>query len=278
MDSVAEMVKLRRILLVTFPGQGQINPSLQFAKRLVRMGVEVTFATAFSAVNRMSKSTTYPQGLKVVGFSDGHDDGLKDEMDYEAYMADLRRRGSEAVAHLVTSEAQKSLPFDHPAAMLDIYYYYCNGYGDALKKISGSDSLCAVEMPGLPPLRGPDLPSFVQATNWYKFALPLFKEHLEILESENNPKVLLNTFEALEPDALRDVEKLNLVGIGPLIPSAFLDGRDPSDTSFEGDLFQVSSDYIQWLNSKPQGSVIYVALEATRCYQSNKWRKLPLGC
>jgi hypothetical protein len=39
-----------------------------------------------------------------------------------------------------------------------------------------------------------------------------------------------------------------------------LDGKDPSDTSFGGDLFQSSKDhYIEWLNSKPKSSVIYVS-------------------
>ncbi|KAF5943445.1 hypothetical protein HYC85_017522 [Camellia sinensis] len=38
-----------------------------------------------------------------------------------------------------------------------------------------------------------------------------------------------------------------------------LDGQDPSDTSFVGDLFQKSREYIEWLNSKPQSSVVYIS-------------------
>jgi len=87
-----------------------------------------------------------------------------------------------------------------------------------------------------------------------------FQEQLEALEKESKPRILVNTFDALEPDALRAIEKYNLIGIGPLIPSAFLDGKDPSDTCFGGDLFQSSKDhYIEWLNSKPKSSVIYVS-------------------
>lgn len=71
--------------------------------------------------------------------------------------------------------------------------------------------------------------------------------------------MLVNTFDALEAEALRAVDKLNLIGIGPLFPSAYLDGNDLSDTSFGGDQFQGSRDYVDWLNSKPQSSVIYVS-------------------
>ncbi|PRQ38311.1 putative crocetin glucosyltransferase [Rosa chinensis] len=44
------------------------------------------------------------------------------------------------------------------------------------------------------------------------------------------------------------------------MPSAFLDGKDPSEKSF-GDLFENSknSAYLEWLNSMPKESVIYIS-------------------
>jgi len=50
-----------------------------------------------------------------------------------------------------------------------------------------------------------------------------------------------------------------MISIGPLIPSAFLDGKDPADTSFGGDIFHGSKDYVEWLDSKPALSVVYVS-------------------
>ncbi|KAF7150836.1 hypothetical protein RHSIM_Rhsim02G0067700 [Rhododendron simsii] len=194
-----------------------INPSLQFAMRLVKMGVSVPFVTAFSALNRITKSSSAaPQGLTFSGFSDGYDDGSKlgDPVGIE-----VQNSGSKAVAELIKSEAERGRPFVHvvytsflpwagrvaralhvpstflwiqPATILAIFYYYFNGYRDAIRN--------------------------------------------SILDGETNPKVLVNTFDALESGALRAVEKLNLVAVGPLIPSAFLDGKDPSDTSIGGDL------------------------------------------
>ncbi|CAH2042793.1 unnamed protein product [Thlaspi arvense] len=277
------MEENRRILLVTFPEQGHINPSLEFAKRLVKMGVEVTFVTTSFALNRMAKRAPTLRGLKMVGFFEGQDKRWTEVDDLEQFMAELRRCGSEAIKLLITSSIEKGQPFDHvvytiflpwvgqlahnlhvpstflwiqPATIFAVYYHFFNGYGDAMRNIACSDY---IELPGLPPLAAPDLPLFLQASNCYNFVLPLMKEHLEIVELETNPKVLVNTFNALEAEALRATEKLNLVGVGPLIPSAFTDGKDPSDTSFGGDLFQNSSDYIEWLNSKPPGSIVYVS-------------------
>ncbi|KAF7149631.1 hypothetical protein RHSIM_Rhsim02G0068000 [Rhododendron simsii] len=224
-----------RLLLVTFPGQGHINPGLQYAKRLIKMGVEVTYATAFSALNRMSKSATTPPGLTFFGFSDGHDGGWDmDNVDHQ--MEELKRRGSEAVAKLIISQAEKGKPFMHvvyttlipwagqvahdlhvpstflwiqPATILDIYYYYLNGYGDSIGK-NMNDPSWSVELPGLPPVTGSDLPSVLLASNTYNFALPLLKQHFDMLDAQNNPKVLVNSFDALESGALRAIEKLNL--------------------------------------------------------------------
>jgi anthocyanidin 3-O-glucoside 5-O-glucosyltransferase len=193
-------------------------------------------------------------------------------------MKELKIRGSEAIAKLITSAAERGQPFIHvvyttittwvgqvaralhvpstllwlqPATIFGIYYFYFHGYGDSIGK-NMNDPSWSIELPGLPLLSGGDLPSFLLASDTFDFALPLFKEHFDVLDTETNPKVLINSFDALEPGALRAIEKLNMVAIGPLIPSAFLEGKNPSDSSTGGDLFE-------WLNSKPSESVIYVA-------------------
>ncbi|KAK7848248.1 crocetin glucosyltransferase [Quercus suber] len=71
--------------------------------------------------------------------------------------------------------------------------------------------------------------------------IPKFQAQLEALEKESNPRVLVNTFDALEPEALKALEKLKLDLVGPLVPCAILDGRDSSNGS---------KNYIKWLNSK----------------------------
>ncbi|XP_030442034.2 phloretin 4'-O-glucosyltransferase-like [Syzygium oleosum] len=272
-------------LLVTFPGQGHINPSLQFAKRLVRVGARVTFATAIRARHRMAESKSPPEGLSFASFSDGYDDGVNEGDDVEVYMDELKRRGSETLSDLIASNHENgrqflgvfyttllpwvadvarshgipsTLVWIQPATVLDFYYYYFHGYGDLVRNMGDNPSV-PIQLPGLPPLMACDIPSFCNAKNEYNFSLPIFQRHFEILLEEANPRVLANTFDALEPDAIRAIDKFEVIGIGPLIPSAFLDGQDPADTSFGGDLFKSSSGYIEWLDTKPKASVIYLS-------------------
>ncbi|KAJ4723071.1 Glycosyltransferase [Melia azedarach] len=245
------------ILLVTFPAQGHINPALQFAKRLITNGVSVTYATSKFAVRRIN-TTSVPDGLSFAAFSDGYDDGFKPGDDIHHYMAELKRLGSETLSEFIVNSVNEGKKFtcivysilltwvgkvaaaaeipsillwNQSATLFDIYYYYFNGYGDFIRK-NVHDPSFLVKLPGLPELASHDLPSFFIPSNQYKFSLPLLEEQMEILDEQTKPKVLVNTFDALEPEALKAIDKYNLVGIGPLIPSAFLDGKDLSDTSF----------------------------------------------
>ncbi|KAF3456677.1 hypothetical protein FNV43_RR01331 [Rhamnella rubrinervis] len=233
--------------------------------------------------------------LVLCPFSDGYDDGSKPGDDMDHHLSEISRCGSQALYHLVVTAAKEGRPFSfivysillpwaaetanklhvpsallwiQPATVFDIYYYYFHDYSDTIDN-TNSDSTdgisCFIELPGLPlKLTKRDLPSFMDAGNTYTFAIPLFKAQFEILDKESNPKVLLNTFDALEPEALRATSgKYDLIGIGPLIPSAFLDGKDPSDTSFGGDFVQHSKDYyMEWLNKKPKDQSFTCRLEA----------------
>ncbi|KAI3723407.1 hypothetical protein L2E82_34950 [Cichorium intybus] len=274
-------------LLVTYPAQGHINPALQFAKRLLRLGVKVTFVTCLSAYRRMTKAGRIPDRLNFAAFSDGFDDGYDYKNDDSSfYLAQLRNRGKQSLKETILSSAKDGTPVTclvytillpwaeevardqnvpsallwiQPASVFRVYYYYFNGY-DKLIGEDSKDPSWSIELPGLPSLKSRDLPSFCLPSNTYNFALPLFKEQLDILDSDDRPKILMNTFDALEEEALKDIDdKLKMVAVGPLIPSAFLDGNDPSDTSFGGDMFEKSKDYVEWMNTKPEGSIVYIS-------------------
>lgn len=281
------MANQRHVLLITFPAQGHINPSLQFAKKLTRMGVEVTFATSLSAHSRMANTLAATKGLNIASFSDGYDDGFKLTDDAKHFMSSIRNHGSESVKQILRSSAEKGRPiccvvytlllpwvaevarefhvpsallWIQPASVLDIYYFYFNGYGEAMNNCL-DDPSWSIQLPGLPLLHARDLPSFILPTchEMYSFALPSFKEQLDALNADEKPTVLVNSFDALESEALKAIKKLELIAIGPVLPSAFLDGKDPSDTSFGGDLFQKSRNYKDWLDSRPRKSVIYIS-------------------
>lgn len=280
-------------LLVTYPVQGHINPALQFAKRLLRAGARVTFPTTVSAYRKMEKGNSIPKDVTFTTFSDGCDDGDRRNVDGDgqSYFSVFRQRGSESLRELLEKSAAEgnrvtclvytlilpwaaevarglnvpsALLWIQPATVFDVYYYYFNEYNDVISECEKDPSWC-LKLPNLPfELKARDLPSFLLPSNSYPntFALlPSFKEQMEELEKEEKATILVNTFEALEADMLRSIEKFQLIPIGPLLPSAFLDGKDPLDKSFGGDLFQRSKDgdYIEWLNSQEKSSVIYVS-------------------
>ncbi|KAB1213521.1 Anthocyanidin 3-O-glucoside 5-O-glucosyltransferase [Morella rubra] len=294
----------RHVLSVSFPGQGHINPSLQFAKRLIRLGVRVTFATSVFVLRQLITQFPTPDGMSFATFSDGYDDGYNGD-DLDHYMNELKHHGSRTLCDFIVSSAKEGRTFSslicativpwaaevarefhlptallwiQPATVFDIYYYYFNGYGDLIRRSSGSnDPLRTVELPGLPLLAARDFPSFLDASNKYRSVIPTLQEQLAGLEKESNPKILANTFDALEPEALRAIERFNLIAIGPLIPSAFLDGKDPLDTSYGGDLLQGSKDSIEWLNSKPESSVIYISFGSISVLSKQQLEEIARG-
>ncbi|KAG6422983.1 hypothetical protein SASPL_113366 [Salvia splendens] len=272
----------KHILLVTFPAQGHINPSLQFAKRLAKHAlIKVTVLTSASATARMSHtlSPSFHSLIDVVSFSTAFD--LSTQEDFPKFFLDLSQHGIKAVEDAVAAKRAEGRPYTRivynllvpwagrvarrlgvpftllwiqPAALFSVYFHYYS------KKFNPSDEM--IELPGLPRLRRGDLPSFFLETNpsAYNLVIPTLIDNFEILDGEDErATVVVNTFDALEAEALRDLDKYRMLAIGPLIPSAFLDGADQSDSSFGGDLIQKIDDCIQFLDSSERESVIYVA-------------------
>ncbi|KAJ0093975.1 hypothetical protein Patl1_26163 [Pistacia atlantica] len=213
--------KQPHFLLVTYPAQGHINPTLKFAKRLMRIGACVTFATKIK--RRGSQIVT---DLILASEKEGHP--------FTCLVYTLLLRWAAVVAHRLNLPL--ALLWIQPAMVFDVYYYYFYGYGNMIKQNAKKGS-CLIELPELPSLSSCDLPSFLLPSYKYPHALESFQEQMEALHEESNPKILVNTFDALESEALIAIDKFNIIAIGPLIPSAFLDGKDPSDTSFGLDLF-----------------------------------------
>ncbi|KAG6667638.1 hypothetical protein CIPAW_01G114700 [Carya illinoinensis] len=278
------MEKYHHVLVITFPVQGHINPTFQFAKRLICFGAHVTLITSISGYRCMTKSTpSTPQGLSFATFSDGYNDGFKHATDDVGdYMSVIKHSGSKTLTDLIMSNANEGRLFQflvytlimpwagkvaselhlpsallwiQPTTVLDIYYYYFNGYGDDIRE-KGADPSYSLQLPGLSLLYGRDLPSFLLDLTTHTFALPLFQEQLEALEKESNSRVLVNTFDALEPEGL----------------------RDPFDKASGGDLFQDSKEYyIEWLNSKPNSSIIYISFGSLSMLAKQQMEEMACG-
>ncbi|KAM7489163.1 hypothetical protein LguiB_026647 [Lonicera macranthoides] len=158
------------------------------------MGVEVTFSTSQSAINRIAKTkteTTIPQGLTLSPFFDSYENGIEPGVDVEDYMSEVKNHGSQHIAKLITTGATEGKPFTQvvyttlipwagrvahrlytpctllwiqPATIFDIYYYYFNGYGDVISK-SDNDPSSSIQLPGFPPLTSHDFPSFLLSSD-----------------------------------------------------------------------------------------------------------------
>ncbi|XP_030534061.1 phloretin 4'-O-glucosyltransferase-like [Rhodamnia argentea] len=294
-------------LLVALPNRGAMNPALLLAERLARVGSHVTFLTTVSAHRRMINPVRL-EGVTITTFSDGYDDGRKPGVDSERFYAEMERRGSEALSGLIkysfgrglritcalhtvipwvddvarSFQIESVLVWIQPASVFSIYYYYFNGYEDVIKNVTSQscDTSSLIRLPGLPPLTNRDVPSFFNHENKYAFVLPKLQSQFEQLTEGGNTKVVLvNTFDALELEVLRGIGTLNLVGIGPVVPLRFLDAQNDnsSDKSSRGDLFRGSEDYFQWLNSKEEASVIYVAFGSMATLSKAQKREMACG-
>ncbi|KAF3591983.1 hypothetical protein DY000_02026583 [Brassica cretica] len=273
-------------LFVTFGAQGHINPSLELAKRLAVTitGARVTFAAPISAYNRnMLSKENAPETLIFATYSDGHDGGFKsstssDKSRQDAagqYMSEMRQRGIETLTELIEDNRRQNRPFTcvvytmilltwvaelarefhipsallwiQPVTIFSIFYHYFNGYADAISEmVINNNPSGSIKLPSLPLFRLRDLPTFFVPTNAYSFLLPAFREQIELLKQEENPMILVNSFQELEQEALSMVlDNINIVPVGPLITSRTDSGAD--------------GEYDQWLDTKIDSSVVYIS-------------------
>ncbi|KAK3199868.1 hypothetical protein Dsin_023283 [Dipteronia sinensis] len=286
-------MKNLHFLLITYSAQGHINPTLQLAKRLLCSGAsKVTFATT---VHGLSKMKTLPShdGLSYASFSDGFDDGTKPKGDPHHIMSEFKRVGSQTLTHLIQNLSKEGHPVDflvyglilpwaaevardmsitsallcsQSASAFAIYHHFFNTH-QGIYNNNNNIPPSIVNLPGLLFFAQEDLPSFLLPTDPHASIIPCVREHFQNLEKDPNPCVLLNTFDALEEEAIKNFgNNINLVSIGPLVPS---------DNKRAGcDLFEDSKQYIEWLNNKPDRSVVYVSFGSMAVLQRKQMEEI----
>ncbi|CAA7038044.1 unnamed protein product [Microthlaspi erraticum] len=256
-------------LLVTFPARGHVNPSLRFARRLVKTtGARVTFATSLSVFHcsMIPNQDNVYNNLSFLTFSDGFDDGVvSNTEDVQTRLLNIKRNGDKTLSDFIEANQNGDSPVTclihtillnwapkmarrlhlpsallwiQPALVFDVYYNH-----STINNSSG------FEFPNLPALTIRDLPSFLSPSNTSKATQEVYLELMEFLKQETNPKILVNTFDSLEPEALNAIPNIKLVAIGPLLPEEIFTGRES---------VKDKSSYTLWLDSKTESSVIYV--------------------
>ena len=277
------------VLMVSYPGQGHVNPLLRLAKFLAAKGFFVTFSTAERAgklmrtANHISHKSVTPVGegfLKFDFFEDGYitdDDGDGSKMRIPSdYSAQIEHFGRQYVSQVIKEHAETHHPIsciinnpfvpwvcdvaaDHaiPSAMLWIqsaavftaYYTY---FHKLVTFPSHADPYLDVQLPGVV-LKYNEVPDFLHPFSPYQFLGTVILEQFKNLSKPFC--VLVDSFEELEGDHINYLSKfVHVRSIGPLfkIPTA----TDASD--IRGDFFKVD-DCIEWLNSRAAASVVYIS-------------------
>ncbi|EEE65963.1 hypothetical protein OsJ_21854 [Oryza sativa Japonica Group] len=256
-------------LVLTFPLQGHIAPALRLARRLLAAAPDalVTFSTAAAAHRRMFAEGEGGDGdgrLELLPFSDGTENGFVkrgDAAELGAYMASFHASGRRSVGEMVDALAARGRPVSSVVYTLLLPPSPCwpstattSTASAASSTSTAADHSFVLEFPGLPPMAAGDLPSFLtEATDpsdYFHSIFTTFRDLFDALDRET-PKatVLVNVFQELEADTLAAVGAYDVLPIGPVLPS----GDDAA-------LFkQNDAKYMEWLDTKPAGSVVYVA-------------------
>ncbi|KAL3512930.1 hypothetical protein ACH5RR_025647 [Cinchona calisaya] len=115
-------------------------------------------------------------------------------------------------------------------------------------------------LPGLPPLGLDELPSFLACSTYHDSAyLTAIMEKFRRLEE--NDWVFVNSFEELENQLAEAMPGLWPVQmVGPLVPSAYVDGPIAEDRAYGGSLLKSNDDhYLKWLDTKAPNTIIFVS-------------------
>uniref|UniRef100_A0A0D9WRQ2 Glycosyltransferase n=1 Tax=Leersia perrieri TaxID=77586 RepID=A0A0D9WRQ2_9ORYZ len=282
-------------LVLTFPLQGHIAPALRLARRLLAVAPDalVTFSTAAAAHRRMFADADDGQGrgsdeddrLELLPFSDGTENGFAKgggASELNDYMASFHVSGRRSVGDHLDALAARGRPVSRvvytlllpwaadvarergvpsalywiqPVAVLAIYYHYFHGHAAAIDDHRHDHSF-PVDLPGLPTLTIGDIPSFLtdatDPNDYFHGVFATFRDLFDTLDREK-PKatVLVNVFRELEETTLAAVGAYDVLTIGPVLPSG--------DEDQAGLFKQENNKYMEWLDARPAGSVVYVA-------------------
>ncbi|KAL8166456.1 hypothetical protein V2J09_007955 [Rumex salicifolius] len=290
------------VLMVSFPGQGHMNPLLRLGKRLAEKGLLVTISTnetfgqAMVSSNNLTPGESSPVGDGFLRF-DFIDDEWEEtdprRQDMDLYLPQLERVGRKRIPEMMRRLHDEGRPvtclvnnpfipwvsdvaaeLSVPSAVLWVqscacflsYYYYANRLVDFPDQ---DHPFRDVQIPNLPLLKWDELPSFLHPTTPYPF---LRRAIMGQYKNLNKPFcVLMDTFHDLERDIIDysstlpampdddDATLLNIMPIGPL----FMNPKKKTATSaaddVRGDELKADLDCLTWLDSKPDGSVVYIS-------------------
>ncbi|XP_051122459.1 UDP-glycosyltransferase 74B1-like [Andrographis paniculata] len=266
------------VIILPYPSQGHINPLLQFAKRLAGKGLRPTVATTHYTTNFIRAPS-----VAVEPISDGFDDGGFAQARNEGnFLNSFKHNGSKSLSDIIG----KYESTDHPVRCI-IYDAFFPWALDVARRhrllaaafFTNSAAVCAIFshihggtlslpvavsdkpllLPGLPELNSGDLPGFLRAPESYPAYLAMKLNQFSNLDRADF--VFDNSFQALEGQEAKSVaEKWPARLIGPMVPSAYLDGRIEGDKGYGASLWKpLTEPLTAWLGAREPASVAYIS-------------------
>ncbi|KAM7486491.1 hypothetical protein LguiA_002500 [Lonicera macranthoides] len=282
------------IMVLPFPLQGHINPMLQFSKHLASRGLKVTLLTTLSTTIEPPQSDLIDTECIPFRFiEDGKEDiGAFIERFKETVSQNLpkivekcRINGTPVEVLVYDSLAHWALDISHQigikgasfftqsCAVCAIYYHHHEGN----LEIPSNGSL--VSLPCLKPvvIGKYDLPSFIYDMGSFPPLLKLVID--QFLNFKEADWLLFNTFDKLEDKVVKWMaNQWPIKTIGPAIPSKFLDKHLKEDHNYGLDLFKPDTEAcINWLDTKPTGSVVYISFGSLATLGENNMEELAMG-
>ncbi|XP_047975303.1 gallate 1-beta-glucosyltransferase-like [Salvia hispanica] len=280
--------------LVSFPCQGHVNPLLRLGRRLAALGALVTFCTPEAAGVSIRKAnsitddgrpTPYGRGaIRFQFFDDGWDFDSPNRDDLPAYFSQIEVAGRVKLPQLIHKEAEAGRPisclinspfvtwvsdvaesFSIPNAVLwtlscacfSAFYHYHNGL---VPFPTEREPEMEVQLPHVPLLRHDELPANLHPHNTHVYIRDVI---LALFRNLSIPFcVLMDTFEELEGENIEYMSRIlgrPIRTLGPLFKDleSELESKKESK-ALRADFFK-AEDCIEWLDSKPPRSVVYIS-------------------
>ncbi|XP_047974282.1 mogroside IE synthase-like [Salvia hispanica] len=278
-------------LILPYPGQGHINPMIEFSKRLAHKGITITFAVPQGALT----SSAAGNNIVVETISDGYDSPTaRADVDPREHLLSFKKAGPESTSRLIEKLREGGRPVDcvvcdafmpwglavakskglsgaaffTQASSVNVIYY--NVFKGLLKvPVTERETV----LPGLPPLAISDLPSFVVDPEKYPGALELLVGQFEGVEDSHF--MFVNSVYELEEEANDWMKKsISVKTIGPAIPSMYQDKRLQDDTNYGLSMFKPDDTCMKWLQQRSPKSVIYVSFGSMAKLEKHEMEEL----
>ncbi|EOA18786.1 hypothetical protein CARUB_v10007399mg [Capsella rubella] len=280
-----EPSSLTHVMLVSFPGQGHINPLLRLGKLIASKGLLVTFVTTeepygkkMREANNIQDGILKPVGLGFIQF-EFFDVGYVYNGDFDVFLKTLEISGKREIKNLVKKYEKQPVSclinnafvpwvcdvaeeLQIPSAVLWVqscaclaaYYYYNH---QLVKFPTETEPEITIDVPFKPlALKHDEIPSFLHPSSPLRNLGGIILEQIERLHKPFS--VLIDTFQELESDTIDHMSQLCpqvlIKPIGPLFTVAKTISSD-----IKGDISEPASDCIEWLDSREPSSVVYVS-------------------